>query len=96
MDEKRVPPKGTVIQRLANLLELPTSSIANVTHMELEGNTQVRIENSGGILEYDPSKIRIKTGKVTTEFTGKNLQIKCLSSEAMEIHGFITAIAFLL
>lgn len=91
-NEARQKVKG--LQRLAGFLEVPASSIANVTHIELEGNTQVRIENSGGILEYEKERIRIKTGKVITEFTGRNLEIKCLSAEIMEIHGYLTNINF--
>lgn len=88
--------KVTGLQRLAGLLEVPSSSIANVTHMELEGNTQVRIENSGTILDYSPTEIRIKTGKIITQFTGRDLMLKSLSADAMEIHGFLTEIRFLL
>ena len=91
---KKEQKKVTGLQRLAGLLEIPASSIADVTHMELEGNSQVRIENSSGILEYDSERICIKTGKLITEFTGRNLKIKCLSMEIMEIHGFLTGIQF--
>ncbi len=93
MEQKR---KLTAMQRLAGMLEVPAPSIANVTHMELEGNSQVRIENSSGILLYDSSEIRIKTGKTITQFQGSNLEIRCLSAEVMEIYGCIAAIHFLI
>lgn len=88
--------KVTGLKRLAGILEVPASSITNVTHMELEGNVQVRIENAGGILEYDSNQVRIKTGKVSTQFLGRNLTIKCLSADIMEIQGFLTEIHFII
>lgn len=92
--EQEKKQKVTGWKRLAGMLELPASSLANVTHMELEGNTQVRIENAGVILEYDSSQIRIKTGKTATRFLGHDLTIQCLSSDCLVIHGFITEIQF--
>ena len=83
------------MERLAGFLEVPAPSIANVTHMELEGNTQVRIENSGGILSYAPEEIRIRSGKMTAQLQGRNLTIKSLSAELLEIRGFVTGICFL-
>ena len=82
------------MERLAGFLEVPASSIANVTHMELEGNTQIRVENSGGILSYAPEEIRIRSGKLTAAFQGRRLTIQSLSPEILEIRGFLTGIRF--
>lgn len=84
------------LQRLAEKLEVPASAIANVTHMEIEGNSQVKIENSGGVLAYNSSEIRIKTGKRVTRFLGRNLEIQCLSMDALIICGCISEIQFIL
>ena len=92
MEQKR---KLKGLQWLAGMLEVPAPSIANVTHMELEGNSQVRIENSGGILVYDSDEICIKTGKSVTQFLGRGLEIRCFSAEVMEIYGCIAEIRFL-
>lgn len=83
------------LQKLADFLSIPAGSIANVTHMEVEGNTQIRIENCGVILKYQPQEIQIRTGKITTKFTGTDLFIKCLNSSVMEICGIVSAIEFL-
>lgn len=86
---------GLSLERLAGFLEVPAPSIANVTHTELEGHTQVRIENSGGILSYAPEEIRIRSGRLTMQFQGRNLTIKSLSAELLEIRGFLTGIRFI-
>lgn len=82
------------IERLAHKLELPSSVLANVTHMELNGNTQVTVDGCGGILEYSAEVIRVKTGKMVTKFSGRNLQIRCLSEDSLLVEGFVMAIEF--
>lgn len=92
--EKKSGRKLSGLQRLAGALEVPASSIANVTHMEIEGNSQVKIENSGGVLAYDSNEICIKTGKTMTQFLGRNLEIQCLSVDSLIICGDIREICF--
>ena len=76
-------------------MQLPAAAFANVTHMELSGNTQVTVEGCGGILEYSDEVVRVKTGKMVTKFSGRNLQIRCLSRDSLIVEGFVTAIEFL-
>lgn len=98
---KKNPDNGIVwgvgrFERLAHTLQIPSAALANVTHMELNGNTQVTVEGCGGILEYSGETVRVKTGKMVTKFSGRNLQIRCLSQDALIVEGFVTAIEFLL
>ncbi len=86
--------KVTGLQRLACLLELPAAAAPGVCHLELEGNSQARLESCGAILEYDSEHVRIKTGKGSTLFLGRGLAIRCLSADRLEIHGFFTEIHF--
>ncbi len=83
------------LERLARNFELPAAVLANVTHMELNGNTQVTVEGCGGILEYENEVIRVKTGKMVTKFTGRGLQIRCLTDDSLIVEGFLTSIEFL-
>lgn len=84
------------VEKLAQRFELPGAALANVTHMELSGNTQVTVEGCGGIMEYSGETIRVKTGKMVTKFSGRNLQIRCLSADSLVIEGFVTGIEFLI
>ena len=97
---KKNPDSGIVwgvgrCERIAHRLQIPAAVLANVTHMELSGNTQATVEGCGGILEYSDEVVRVKTGKMVTKFTGRNLKIRCLSCDALVVEGFVTAIEFL-
>ncbi|NLJ30377.1 MAG: sporulation protein [Clostridiales bacterium] len=66
------------------------------THMEINGNTEAVVEGCGGVLEYGAESVRVRAGKMVVRFTGRGLTIKCLTSEALVITGFITGIEYLL
>jgi len=82
--------------KLASILQLPTSVIAGVTHMEIDGNHEAVLEGCGGIIEYTDEIVRVKTGKTITKFSGRNLTIKCIQVDSLVVQGFITEIEFLL
>ena len=84
------------MERLAGCLELPHASLANLSRMELHGNSQVMVEGCGGILEYQTEVIRVKTGKMVTKFTGRGLKIRCMTEDSLVVEGFLTDISFLL
>ena len=84
------------LEKAARKLELPSAVLANVTHMEFSGNTQVTVEGCGGILEYTGEVIRVKTGKMVTKFSGRNLHIRCLREDSLIVEGFVTAVEFLI
>lgn len=90
--------KGSLrgFNKLASILQLPTAVISGVTHMEVNGNHEVVLEGCGGIIEYTDEVVRVKTGKTTTKFSGRNLTIKCIQVDSLVVQGFITAIEFLL
>ncbi len=84
------------LECLASCLELPHAAVANVSHMELHGNSQVLVEGCGGILEYEAEVIRIRTGKMVTKFTGRGLRVRCMTGNSLIVEGFLTGIEFLL
>ena len=75
--------------------ELPLGAITNMPHFEMNGNREIIIEGSKGVLEYDENIIRVNTGKTISQFMGRNLSIKCLSTESLIITGFVTSIEFI-
>lgn len=84
------------LNKIASILQLPTAVIAGVAHMEINGNHEVVLEGSGGIIEYTDEIVRVKTGKTITKFTGRDLVIKCIQVDSLVVQGFITSIEFLL
>lgn len=75
---------------------LQMSGLSMPTHMEINGNTEAVVDGCSGILEYDTDVVRIRTGKMSIRFEGRNLTIKCLTSDSLVVTGFLTGISFLI
>ena len=62
--------------------------------IEVNGNRELLIEGSRGVLEYTPSVIRINTADMIVTVSGRELDLRCISASALIIDGFITDIEF--
>ena len=65
-------------------------------HMEVNGNREVVLEGSKGVVEYGENSIKINTGKYIISFQGRGLHIKCMNECDIVIHGFITSIEYIM
>ncbi len=70
------------------------SLFSSPPHFEINGNKEVIVEGSKGVLEYDTKIIRINTNSMVVCFRGRGLNVKCISPSALIIQGFITNIEF--
>ena len=71
------------------------ANLSNV-HMEVNGNREVILEGSRGVVEYRETSIKINTGKYIISFQGRGLHIKCMTDCDIVIHGFITSIEYIM
>ena len=62
--------------------------------LELSGNREAVLEGSKGVLEYSAERIRVNTADMIITFSGRELDLKCISDSALIIDGFITDIGF--
>ena len=62
--------------------------------IELSGNREAVLEGSKGVLEYSSERIRVNTSDMIIVFTGRELDLRCISDSALIIDGFITDIGF--
>lgn len=76
-------------------LGLPYGIIRNSVHIEINGNREVVIDGSNGILEYNENCIRISVEKMIVSFRGRGLCIRCLSESSMVIEGYINQIEYI-
>ncbi len=65
-------------------------------HMEINGNREIILEGSRGVVEYGENSIKINTGKYIISFQGRGLHIKCMTDCDIVIHGFITSIEYIM
>ncbi len=69
---------------------------AQLPEVSLRGNEEVVIEGSKGVVEYSEEVIRINTVMGLICFTGRGLNLKCISPTQLIISGFITKLEFII
>lgn len=89
------PPKESGKIRLASMLEMPATSLSGMASLQLSGNREAVVEGCQGILEYGEDTVRLSTEGMVIRFTGRDLQIRCMTQDSAVVTGFITSIEFL-
>jgi len=84
----------SIKQKVAQISEMPEDVVLGVPLLTIWGNTEISIENYGGIIEYTDTLIRIrtKTGKII--INGKSLHVDYYTNDEMKIHGKIISIEY--
>lgn len=62
--------------------------------LEFSGNREVVLEGSRGVLEYSSETIRVNADGMIISFSGRGLDLRCISASALIIGGFITHVEF--
>lgn len=75
--------------RLAEFLELPLDTVIDLPRIVVSGNQQVVIENHRGVIEYEPSVIRVGTKLGELKITGAELVLVSVFKEELVITGKI-------
>lgn len=75
--------------RLAEFLELPLDTVVDLPRLVVSGNQQLVIENHRGIIEYEPTVIRVGTKLGEIRITGAELALISVLKEELVIHGKI-------
>lgn len=86
------------IRKLCGLESLKNSSagiMLNSVNLEIKGNREAIVEGCKSIAAYDENVIKINMNKMSICFFGRNMEIKCMTSDSLIIHGFITSIEFI-
>ena len=65
-------------------------------HMEISSNREVIFEGNKGILEYNDRSIKINAGQYVVAFQGRGLHIQTMTERDIVIHGFLTAIEYII
>ena len=90
MDKK--PRRPGLLERTAQLLDLPADAIANVPRLELVGDGELRIENHRGILAYGSQEIHVSGGAFLIKITGENLEVRAMTGLELLVTGRIEQI----
>lgn len=94
---KKVNKKELGIKKnIAQALELPKEVMLNLPLITLVGREQLSIENYMGIIEYSCEQIRLNTNCGALKIIGKNLFVKEITSENIEVYGTIFSLEYII
>lgn len=81
-----------LLEKTAEVLDLPGDVVAGLPQLELTGSRQLRMENHKGILAYGSQEIHISGGKLIIKVRGSELELKAMNASELLITGDIAGI----
>ena len=90
MDKK--PRRPGLLERTADLLDLPADALTDLPRLELVGDRELRVENHKGILAYGAEEIHVSGGAFVVRITGRELELRAMTGLELLITGHIAAI----
>ncbi len=81
-----------LLERTAQLFDLPADVVAGVPRLELVGTGELRMENHRGILAYGDREIHISGGTFVVKVSGENLELRAMTGVELLITGRIADI----
>ena len=90
MDKK--PRRTGLLERTAQMFDLPADALAGLPRLELVGDRELRMENHKGILAYGTEEIHINGGKLIVRVQGAGLELRAMNAGQLLITGEIRAI----
>ncbi len=81
-------------QRVADMLDLPLDVVCDIPRIELMGKSEIWVENTRGILDYNENCIKINTTVGILKIEGDELLIESISDESVNIKGTIIRMEF--
>lgn len=62
--------------------------------IELTGNRCAVVDGCDGIVDYNDEKVVLRTGRLTVNFSGRNLRLKRLTENSAVVEGFISSLEY--
>ena len=84
--------KESVLERTAQVFDLPGDLVAGLPRMELIGDRELRMENHRGMLAYGSEEIHISGGKLILKVRGEGLELRSMNAGELLITGQIRAV----
>lgn len=81
-----------LLEKTAEVLDLPGDVVAGLPRLELVGRRQLRMENHKGILAYGSQEIHISGGRLVVKVRGDGLELKTMNAGELLITGDIAGI----
>ena len=91
MGDKR-PRRPGLLEKTAELLDLPADALAGLPRLELVGDGELRMENHKGILAYGTEEINVSGGSFVVKIMGQGLELRAMTGLELLITGRIEQI----
>ncbi|WP_101697696.1 YabP/YqfC family sporulation protein [Clostridium minihomine] len=82
-------------KNILGAVSTPPSSLLSGFRLEIKGNREAVLEGCGGVLEYGEDTVRVRAGKMSVRFTGRDIKIKCLTADSLVVEGYLTGLEFI-
>lgn len=77
-------------------MELPKEVIVDLPIISMTGNEELTIENYKGVIEYSEGRIRVNTTKGVLKIEGRNMLLREITDDDIEVTGTILKIEFMI
>ena len=89
---EKKPRREGLLEKTAELFDLPADALAGLPKVELVGDRELRIENHRGILAYGTEEIHISGGKLIVKVRGRGLTLRAMNASELLITGEIAGV----
>ena len=89
---EKKPRKESILEKTAEVFDLPGDVVAGLPRVELLGDRQLRMENHRGILAYGKEEIHVSGGAFVIQITGQGLELRAMTGLELLITGRIAGI----
>lgn len=81
--------RESLLERTAEVFDLPGDLVAGLLRVEITGSHEVRMENHRGILAYGSEEIHVSGGKLIAKVRGRDLALRSMNASQLLITGEI-------
>lgn len=78
------------------IMEIPKEVVVDLPLISMTGNEELTIENYKGVIEYSEERIRINTAKGVIKIEGRNLLLREITDDDIEVTGTILKLEFMI
>lgn len=89
---EKKPRKEGLLERTAEVFDLPGDVVAGLPRVEILGDRQLRMENHRGILAYGDEEICVSGGKLIIKVRGRHLELRAMNALELLITGEIAGV----
>ena len=86
---EKKPRRPGLLEKTAELLDLPADALAGVPRLEVVGDSELRMENHKGILAYGTEEIHVSGGAFVVKISGRELELRAMTGLELLITGRI-------